>query len=198
MVVSVVGAVVASVVEIAAVFEEGLIEAHEADLAVATAALAAPPTATGAHPTHRVDLATVEVVTAADLTVTAGTLEAAAVAVTAVVTTTDSAVAAAVVVVAVDIAAPIDPDPAATPNRLAPDTVEVAAAAAAVGIATETTTDETTPGSALMRAVQDMKESGNFVGIKCIKTRPGLVLWWVYRVISRLSSSFYSPFRQQG
>lgn len=180
---SVADVVVGSAAAIAAAFEEGSIEAHEADLVVVTAALAAPPTATAAHQTHRAGLATAEADTVADLTVIVGTMEAAA-EVMAVVTTIGSAVAA------VDSAALIGLDLAATQNQLAPGKVVVVvveavvaavAAVAVVGIATETSTDETTPGSALTRVAQDMKGSGNFVGINCTKTRLWLVLRWVYR-----------------
>lgn len=167
---SVVDVEVASVAEIAA-SEAVLTEAHEADSVVAIAGSAAPPTATGALQMHRVDLATAEVEAgmAGDLTVTAGTMEvvAAVAAVMAVATTT-------VFVAAVATAALIDLGLAATQNQLAPAKV-----VAVVGIATETTTGETTPESALTRVVQATKESGNFVGISHNKTRPTLALWWV-------------------
>lgn len=188
----VVGVGADSVAEIAA-SEVGSIEAHEADLAVVTEASAALPTATGARPTHQAALAMAAAGMAADLTVTVGTTEAAveAAAATAAATTTG------LVAVAVGIAALIDPALAATQNRLAPAMV---VAAAAVGIATETMTEETIRGNALTRVAQAMKESESFVGIDRIKTRPSLALWWVSCVhcFRIFSSSFIYPLRQQG
>lgn len=185
---------VASVAEIAA-SEEVSIEVHEADLAVVTAVLVVPPTATEARQTHRVDLAMAEAGTAADLTATAETMEEAVVAVATVVAmTTDLAAVAAVAAVGTEVLT--DLGLAATRNRLAP----VTAAAAVVGIATATMTGETTPGSALMKVVQAMKENESFAGINRNKARPSLVLRWVSCVHSFrfFSSCLLSPLRQQG
>lgn len=168
-----VAGVAASVAEIAA-SEEVSTEAHEAALAAAIAVLVAPPTATEARLTHRADLAMAAAAgTAADLTATAETTEVVAVVATVVAMTTGLAAAAAA---ATEAEALTDLVLAATQSPLAPVTV---AAAAAVGIATETMTGETTPGSAPTKVVRAMKENGSFVGINRDKPRPLLVLWWV-------------------
>lgn len=112
-----------------------------------------------ARPTHLVDLASVEVDTAAVLTVvTAGTT---AVVVAAAARTEDATTTSLVVVVVVvaDSVVLIEEPPAATQSRLAHDTA-ARAAPAAVGIATETT-GATTPASDLTREAQVTKANAN-------------------------------------
>lgn len=163
-------AVAASAVETGA-SEEGSTVVLAAVLVVVTVDSVALPTATAAvHPMRQADLALAGADTAAVLTVTAGTSEA-AVGMADAVTTTG---------LAVGIAAVIDPVPAATlsPSVIVPDTVAVGIAIGAtevvIEVATEaatgateavteaTMTAATTPASAPTRAAQATKESERF------------------------------------
>lgn len=129
-------------------------EAAEASVLVTEGSALRP--ALVARPTHLVDLASVEVDTAAVLTVvTAGTT---AVVVAAAARTEDATTTSLVVVVA-DSVVLIEEPPAATQSRLAHDTA-ARAAPAAVGIATETT-GATTPASDLTREAQVTKANAN-------------------------------------
>lgn len=184
-----VGSVVAaaSAVDVEEASEEEIADSEEdstgalaADSVVVTVDSAVLPMASAAHPMHQADLVTAEVGTAADLTVTAGTMEeeVVAVAAAAVVGMADAMMTDSVV----GTAALIDLAPVVMLSRLVRGRVVVTVATVVVIVATvavivtETMIVETIPGSALTRVVQVTKGSGNFVDTNGDKTNAGLVV----------------------